>query len=157
MILITFRKKFRKFFVRKRVVDDAGGKAFEISLAPAFGLLPLIRRDHDFRDVRLLEILLYEVFRLVEEVEDGHLAVVGGESAFRFPAEPPLVQDADLLGEKLDLFVVVSEMGVRLIQLFLQGKELILQGGDEDKERVTVKIVQLVFRNPNHQKTSSIR
>lgn len=46
----------------------------------------------------------------------------------------PLVHDADLLCEQLNLPVIIGELCIGMIQLGLQGKELILQRRyDNDK------------------------
>ena len=59
-------------------------------------------------------------------LEQGKLTVNFRNGCFRFSAKEPLIHDADLFCEQLDLPVIIGKLCIGLVQLRLQGKELIL-------------------------------
>ena len=126
--LVSFGEKIREFLIGKLMLDDTDGKTFQIFLTFSLLLGTPVTGDHDFRYFRLLKIFMNTVFRFVEEVENGHLSVFGRvKPLFGLPPEPALVHDTDLLGEKINLFVILGQPGICGIELFEHGGKLILQ------------------------------
>ena len=61
-------------------------------------------------------------------------------------AKLTLIHDTNLFGEKFNLAVCVSKLGIGFVQLGIQGLHLILQGGGNNDKGFLVKIIQLFFR-----------
>lgn len=105
---------------------DACREAFKIRLTFSFRFSGApVGGDHDLRDLRLFRVIVDEVLRFIEEIEDGHLTIGSRQAAFGSLPELTLVHDADLFNEKLDLAVVISKTGVGSIKLILQGSKAV--------------------------------